>query len=251
MTQQIVIYAARDLQQAHMLKNELQRYGIRAWVTNETLSRGFGVECPSWGTLPRVIVEEKNAVVARQIALSHDKTGAHEVESQLPDPAHFKHDPEAWPRCPKCGAPRPTKCPICKTTGTDFPETDPEFAWGFGLEEVHDATESGAGCTSCGPGGGCASPASGGDLPDEDASPSDEGDAEDQERPFVLRCTICDEPFSPEFPNQCTWCGEEFDDGYDVDLMHELPPQDSPIRIIFTIIGLMLVGLLLIWILVY
>lgn len=269
MSRQIVIYAASNLQQAHLLKNELQRYGIRALVTNETLSRGFGVECPSWGTLPRVIVDEKDATVARQIALSHDKEGAKGIENQLPEPQHFEHAPQAWPRCPECGAPRPTVCPICKTKGTDFPESDPDYAWGFGLEEVEDSqATSGAGC-SCGTGGGsCAKPSSDDQSPEASRpsvphmtgeeevthKESDHEDAdhdEDHDRPFVLRCTMCDEPFLPEFPNRCSWCGEMFEDGYEVESIHELPTQDSPARIFFTLLGLMLIGGLVIWIFVW
>ncbi|MGD9127382.1 MAG: hypothetical protein PVH19_08385 [Planctomycetia bacterium] len=251
MTRQIVIYAAADLQQAHLLKNELERHDIRAWVTNETLSRGFSVECPTWGTLPRVIVEEKDAAAARQIALAHDRDGAQQIENQLPDPAHFEHDPQVWPRCPECGAPRPTRCPICKTTGTDFPETDPDFAWGMGLEEVaHESSpEAQASCSggSCGP-GGCSAPRPGEvPLPEEAGSPVDEGEEEDHERPFILRCNMCDEPFSPEFPNLCPWCDYEFEDGYDVDPSHHLPERDSSARIFLLLFGLLAISLLVLW----
>lgn len=258
MSQQIVIYVARDLQQAHMLKNELQRYGIKAWVTNESLVRGFGVECPSWGTLPRVIVKPKDAVAARQIALSHDKEGAQRVDCQLPDPTHFEHDPQAWPRCPRCGAPRPTRCPICKTSGTDFPESDPDFAWGFGLEEVADEPAAAHQGCSCGTKRECSgqknSPLSHVTDEDDETSPKDapsdgepKTDDEDHQRPFVLRCNLCDEPFLPEFPNRCNWCGENFEDGYEVDPFHDLPLQESPGRIFFTIFALMLIGVLVLW----
>ena len=251
MSRQIVIYAARDLQQAHLLKNELQRYGIRAMVTNEALSRGFGVECPSWGTLPRVIVDEKDAVVARQIALSHDKEGAQTIESQLPEPSHFEERPQAWPHCPECGAPRPTRCPICKTTGTDFPESDPDYAWGFGLEEVDDGQQASSPACSCGS-GGCSGSHQGQEgaatsIPPMDETHEGSPDEEDHERPFVLRCTMCDEPFSPEFPNRCNWCGAEFEDGYEVDPFHEHPLEESPVRISLAVFGLAVVGILVLW----
>ena len=38
-----------------------------------------------------------------------------------------------------------------------------------------------------------------------------------EERTFVLMCSTCDEPFVPEFPRRCEWCGHEFADGYDVE----------------------------------
>ena len=256
MSQQIVIYAAANLPQAHLLKNELQRYGIRAWVTNEVLSRGFSVECPGWATLPRVTVEEKDAIAARQIALSHDKNGAQKVECQLPDPSHFEHNPQEWPRCPECGAPRPTHCPVCKTSGTDFPETDPDFAWGFGLEEVHDEQENddapkeaGSSC-SCSKHGGCSGAATGGaPLSEEPESTQDEGDEEDQPRPFILRCTMCDEPFSPEFTKHCVWCEHEFEDGYEVEPAQRLPIRNSSDRILLTVVVLLMIGGLVFWVL--
>lgn len=42
----------------------------------------------------------------------------------VPIPDRFQNASASWPRCPRCGAPRITKCPACGTSGTSFPAAD-------------------------------------------------------------------------------------------------------------------------------
>jgi len=192
-----VIYAARTMQEAHLLKSHLEENGIRATVTNAGLEGGSGVDILGWPTLARVAVNEEDAAVAREIALQFDrafadraKAGSDEQEDweeaaaeqarQTRDSPPLGAQSGTWPRCPQCNALRITKCPACGTSGTGFPQADP-------LE----AGQSG------------------------------------QSAPALLvLCMQCDEPFTPEFAGRCEWCGHEFPDGFapTVDESFDLSP---------------------------
>ena len=138
--------------------------------------------------------------------------------------------PDAWPRCPRCSAPRITRCPICKTTGIDFPEADDEYVWGMGLDEVPE------GKASCGCGHSCGAEAA---TEQTALEPELESDGDDEEDRLVLMCPMCDEPFLPEFPRQCAWCDHEFPDGYEPDeIVHSTLQADS--RVVISIIGLLI-----------
>lgn len=186
-----VVYAARTVPEAHLLKGLLEAKGIRAVVTNAVLEGGAGVDILGWPTLARVAVNEENAASARQIALEFDRTiarrsEADSVESEEDATAEQSGEekpaeptgPEphaSWPRCPQCQALRLTKCPVCGTSGTGFPPAD--------------ATE----------------PATG----------------EGEESRLVL-CIQCDEPFVPQYARRCEWCGHDFGEGL------ETPESPSP-----------------------
>ncbi len=53
-----------------------------------------------------------------------------------------------------------------------------------------------------------------------------------------LMCPVCDEPFMPEYPRTCQWCGHQFDDGFDFDLP-EGPAEQIDARVIAVIVGLL------------
>lgn len=175
-----VVYAARTMQDAHLLRNFLEEQGIRAIVTNTAIESGAGVDVLGWATLARVAVNEENATRARQIAEEFDRTISPRGESDDADEAAVDEmgvRAEAgvreetlsgsWPRCPGCRTPRITKCPACGTSGTGFPRAD------------------------------------------------DTGEAEPEAVPeTLLLCIECDEPFVPEYASQCEWCGHEFSDGF-------------------------------------
>jgi hypothetical protein len=161
----VVIYAARTLQDAHLLRNLLSDAGIQAVVTNDLLQGGSGVDIVGWPSLSRVAVGAADAPRAREMALEFDRRAVAAAEDGgevLGDEGPPAEAPP-WPKCPQCGAPRTTRCPVCGTTGSRFPAAD--------------ADPSGV--------------------------------------PRRL-CSTCDEPFEPEYPRQCEWCGHEFSDGYDV-----------------------------------
>ncbi|NLE36489.1 MAG: hypothetical protein GX621_00525 [Pirellulaceae bacterium] len=230
-TDQTVIYVAGSAQQAHLLRNLLAEHGIQAAVINEMLERGSGVDYVGWSTLARVVVHRRDAVEARRIAMEHDAKGAQLAQERESDAGTSEAAgtmPDAWPRCPECGEPRITRCPICRTTGIEFREADDEFVWGMGLDEVPE------GKPSCGCGHSC-----GGETTHQaPAEPPPDGD-DDDERQLVLMCPTCDEPFLPAFPRQCAWCDHEFPDGYESDeIVQPTPQADS--RVAAIIVGLLI-----------
>jgi len=232
-----VIYVAGSVQQAYLLKNRLAEQGIQAVVANETLEKGSGVDYVGWQTLPRVLVDPRDAVVARRIALEHDRRGAevaHDAALEDDTSAEGWAVPEDWPRCPQCGASRITRCPVCKTTGSDFPEADDEYVWGLGLDEMPEGEKS-CGCGTCGGPRGSATEAQG--------SEEDESDTDDEASPgrLVLMCPTCSEPFLPEFPRHCAWCNHEFDDGFEPDeIVRPLPESNR--RVAAIVVGLLVLA---------
>lgn len=239
---QKVIYTARTMQDAHLLKNLLADQRIQAIVLNEALPGGSGGDLVGWATAARVVVAEKDAVRARQIAVKFDRKMASspgKLEGvQLPQepPIVLEH----WPRCPECDAPRLTRCPICGTAGSHFPQADTGF---LGLPESDEAARPSAGC-GCGPGGCTPSGAAAEPVPD-DAHRLATDEAEPEVPETMLICTTCDEPFEPEYPRRCEWCGHQFPDGLDVDVP-QVEVEHISARAVAVIIGLLAVAIALV-----
>ena len=241
----VVIYAARTATDAHQLRNLLVEAGIQATVTNTVLEGGSGVDIIGWPTLARVAVAKKDAERARQMALEFDRRIAATAlapEEEAPEGEPPPTVPDGWPRCPRCGARRATRCPICGTAGTDFAQVDPEFVG------APDPDEDAQPISSCGCGsGGCShgQSAAHGENGLTDASgaeTSEPTEAESDAPELMLVCPTCDEPFVPEYARGCPACDHEFPDGYD--------PEPEPavherigVRAIAVILGL--VGLLI------
>lgn len=153
---------------------------------------------------------------------------------------------KVWPRCPKCGRRRITRCPICKTSSDLFPLGDSAFWDRSGEEERADddaGKECGHGC--------CHSCKNRHDdyLYDEKESNStldgeifpgvpsprrivrshektsevfdDLPEKREREEKWnetevpVALCHICSEAFTPKFPRICEWCGYDFGNGID------------------------------------
>jgi len=209
-----IVYAARTMQDAHLLKNLLEDRGIPAVVTNAVLEGGAGVDILGWPTLARVAVHAENADAGRQVALEFDRaTSARhlapedEAEEGTPQAAvtvtrpagKVPHTitPPAWPRCPRCFAPRLTQCPACGTSGTGFP-------------------------------------------------PADTVEPADPEAPArtLLLCLQCDEPFEPEYCRRCEWCGHDFGDGLDVRQVPEVEPLPVGLLVVVGATVLLVVGLI-------
>ncbi len=133
------------------------------------------------------------------------------MAGELPSPAKRPGD---WPRCPACGALRITRCPICRTAGTDCTEVDPDFV---GMVDVdQDAKPMSCGCGS----GGCSegrapSPAEEGAVGADGTESAEPGRMSAESPPRMLLCPTCDDPFVPEYARRCESCGHEFPDGYD------------------------------------
>ncbi|MEE8451439.1 MAG: hypothetical protein V3R99_05965 [Thermoguttaceae bacterium] len=211
-----VIYTARTVQDAHLLKNLLAERQIEAIVLNEVLQGGSGVDIVGWSTAARVAVAEEHAVVARQMAVRFDH------KQPLTDDDSDENILDEWPRCPECDARRSTQCPICSTAGTEFPPVDMGFDW---IPQPGDL----AGMTGshCGP-DGCTS----GD-PESEPPPLDD----EASPPTMLMCTTCDEPFVPAYPRLCESCGHDFGDGIEVELP-ERPPEPIGHRPVLVMIAL-------------
>ena len=231
---QTVIYTARTAQDAHFLKNLLAEHQIKSVVVNDALEVGTVANLAGWPTSARVVVAEEDARRARQIALEFDREAAASAasptaEGPQPDGPPMATVADDWPRCPGCGEPRSTRCPVCGTAGSNFSPAEMGFVW---IPDPED-TDYRPACGHCGP-GGC-TPAAG------DAAAAPEADDDDQaEQPAeLLMCPTCDEPFVPEYPRVCEWCGHEFADGFEMELPGE-PVEEINSRVIAVIVGLLL-----------
>ncbi len=121
----VVVYAARTLQDAHLLRNLLVDAGIPAVVSNELLQGGSGVDIVGWPSLCRVSVGADDAPRARGMALEFDRRAAASAAEDTPEDEELPEEaPPPWPECPQCGAPRTTRCPACGATGSRFPLAD-------------------------------------------------------------------------------------------------------------------------------
>jgi len=229
-----VVYTARTTQQAHMLKGVLAAEGIRAVVFNENLPSSLGIGAAIWAVLPRVAVAAEQAAAARKMALEfeeHDVIPGPGDEDFTEAEATPRTVAAPWPTCPDCGARRSTRCKICGTAGTDFAPVDMGFVW---IPDTDDMAAA-ASC-SCGP-GGCTS---GGSAAAEAA------DHGPHSTDAMRMCPTCDEPFVPEYPRQCEWCGHEFDDGFEVPQPTGTPEESIGSRVYLVAIGLVALVLALI-----
>jgi len=152
------------------------------------------------------------------------------MPERAPEPA----EADDWPQCPGCGKRRSTQCPVCGTFGTEFPPVDMGFVLMSGLGGG-DAAGACDGCGSC----GCAG---------ETEEAADQADTtqecDDAVPPRMLICPTCDEPFEPEYPRLCQWCGHEFPDGFEVDGTVTSPEQLNS-RIIAAVLILGVLGVIL------
>jgi hypothetical protein len=126
------IYIAANVQQAHLLRNLLAEAGIDSFVSNETLN-GVHFVPSDWliraaggpgfaPTAPKLVVHEDDAEEAREILLEAESTLlAGGAAPELVQLEAETGEEQAWPICPHCARPRLATCPVCKTSGTDFP----------------------------------------------------------------------------------------------------------------------------------
>ena len=130
------------------------------------------------------------------------------------DPSHddydhddYDHDDELdpwdeWPDCPNCDSRRRAVCPICETSGTDFPLAE----W----------------------------------IPSAPVIELGGVDGEDEvigAPPVMLMCTTCDEAFAPNFYERCEHCGYDFESG----VVIETPePEELNVRML-VVMGVLVV----------
>lgn len=240
---QTVIYNARSVHDAHFLKNLLAGAQIKAVVLGDSLELGSGANLAGSPTSARVAVAEKDAPLARQIALEFDRektasAAGPTAEGPQPEPPVTAMAAEAWPRCPDCDAPRSTRCPVCGTAGSNFSPADMGFVW---IPDPEDGAYRPPRC-SCGPGGCTSAGEEDVSAPAADEPESAAADESQSEKPAeLLMCPTCDEPFPPQYPRLCEWCGHEFPDGFELELPTE-PVEQINSRVIAVIAGLLVLG---------
>jgi hypothetical protein len=186
-----VIYRARVLHQAHLLKSLLADYGIDSFVMDPDILGSN--ENPA--RVPEVLVESSNEELAIGIAKLFDKhvvlnSTALDDFTLRDEIDQVESEWDGWPRCPGCGEKRQTICPICQTAGNDFEK-------GHLPEEVNAS-----------------------DIVEELTS-YEHDDHREGEKPvhsnIILLCHGCDEPFAPRFYDHCEHCAQEFPDGRSTD----------------------------------
>jgi hypothetical protein len=252
-TTQEVIYQAANLEQANLLKNLLKDQGIEAHVTNSALQQAAGT-LPYGGPIePRLVVDASNAAEARRIAIEFEQVVAERrtlAQSGLRFVAlaaiklavaafvwsfvygiasilaqglglDIVAKVAAWggfiasafylfwlsAKHEKSAARRGAAAEMVETD--DEPNT-PTAPWPTCPDCSRRRLTSCPVCETAGTGFPRAF------MPER----RDEGGVSSPENLFVL-CTICDEPFVPEFPAHCEWCGHRFADG------RELPPRQA------------------------
>ncbi len=228
-----VVHATRSVHQAEELLEALEAAGIEARVADAPAT-----DQPAARSEHRVLVAEQDALLARQIAGEFVRGGSPAPPASgkaVPDSGSL---PDWWPKCPGCQAPRSASCPICGTSGTRFQSID----MGFSLIEGLDAAAAGPGA-SCGP-GGCSPGEPAATLdPEADAGEEDGESAADMAAGMVI-CPTCDEPFEPQHPKRCEWCGHEFPDGFEVEPPDEAADHDEFSGRVYAVIGLLLIVVL-------
>jgi hypothetical protein len=119
------VYHTSDANSAHMLKALLADYGITAHVVGDAsliASAEFGM---GRGAIS-VVVNSRDFTVARGISTAFQR----HLFGTSPDPdSTLESEPQAqwsdWPACRHCGKLRQTRCPICRTAGSEFHLADP------------------------------------------------------------------------------------------------------------------------------
>jgi len=256
------IYTARNTRQARRVREALESAGVEARVAEPPDPHGPEAGATGWSSGVRVLVAEGDALAARQIAAEFAQgrstsPGAGDFGSAPagtsaggPDSSSL---PDWWPTCPACGAARSTACPICGTAGTRFEAIDMGFSLIEGLDDVMGASGPSCGPGACGP-EGCTPPASAdpasarasaAEPPADEPSmagpiPPNGADDEAGMAERMVICPTCDEPFRPEHPKRCEWCGHEFPDGVDMPLPDEADDADEFTGRVYVVIGLLL-----------
>jgi len=231
---QKVIYVARTVQDAYMLKNLLAEERIPAVVMNEVLEGGSGVDIVGWPTAARVVVADADAERAQPVAVRFDRKLASlaSTPAAAPEAEPPGEVPQDWPRCPECDTPRATRCPVCHTAGTIFHPADEVPLDVLGADAAAQAaTSCSCGPEGCTPAGAAAEPA------EEQAAAADETGPEPGRG--MLLCPTCDEPFVPEYRRTCEACGHQFADGYEPDSAEEGDEKSSS-RVLLAIVAILL-----------
>ena len=130
----VVVYTTDSLHQAQTLAMLLKADGIQAFVLNADIHTFSGIFQADWAA-PRVAVPGDQVAKAAELVrefeakqLARPPAMSLLPQNQLPPPENADDDEHSdrtidaqiWPKCPECNTPRPTQCPFCKHTGSDF-----------------------------------------------------------------------------------------------------------------------------------
>jgi len=208
----VAVYTGSTPGQADVAKLTLEEAGIQAVLMNDSLHGIHGFASVGAHALPSVMVKESDQPAAQEIMdqLTKDPgflTWSRKQEAaSAGEPAEKRNEPTElvpWPHCPACQKPRVTVCPICATSGTEFPRADANFA----LDSENSA-----------------------DAPNQPTAITDGADAAVVEQRLALICTTCDEPWSARFLRRCEWCGHDFGVGLRMDKVPRQREVSDPLN---------------------
>jgi hypothetical protein len=195
-----VIYVAADLEQAHLLKNILRDAGIQAYVSNKA-SLQFAV-----GDLPMGW-----STAARVVVHDYDAQDARRIALEFDEAgqdAGLEDDLEEF-ELDQDDAPWPC-CPSCgrpRHTSCPVCETaGTDFPRAF--------------------------------QPDDEQLGAPH--VADGRQNLLVLCPSCDEPFTPQFPARCEWCGHRFGDGWEPPPITPAEPSELTARVWIVMAGLLI-----------
>jgi hypothetical protein len=201
----VSVYTASTPGQADIARMALEEAGIQAAVTNDSLHGVHGFATVGAHALPNVLVSEHDVEAAKKILaeltadsgfLTWSRKSMRGAEGSELAGESRAIDP--WPICPDCKKPRVTICPVCSTSGSDFPRAyenfDPDQTEQVVQIENADAT-----------------------------SPP-------PEQRLAVICTTCDEPWLARFLRRCEWCGHDFGVGLKVDYVPPVREKTDPMN---------------------
>jgi hypothetical protein len=114
----VVVYSAANRAQAYLLMDWLREQGIDAQVVNDSLEAAGGELPLGWTSAPKLVTPDSQAAKARHLLTQYEARPAPQEEAAEPAASPSV----AWPACPRCHARRPTLCPHCGTSGSEFPQ---------------------------------------------------------------------------------------------------------------------------------
>jgi hypothetical protein len=210
----VSVYTASTPGQVDIARLALEEAGIQAAVTSGGLENILGFAAVGAHGLPNVMVAERDVEAAKSILdgltqdpgyLVWDKSTVRGPEGQATESAHAEPI-DAWPLCPACHKPRLTICPVCSTSGSDFPRAHENF----NQDEAEAVVQV------------------------ENAEANDPL----PEQRLAVICTTCDEPWLARFLRRCEWCGHDFGVGLKVDYVPPVREHPDPInpRAVFLVV---------------
>jgi hypothetical protein len=201
----VSVYTASTPGQADIARLALEEAGIRAALTNDLLQGVHGFATVGAHALPNVLVAESDVAAAKEVlaALTPDSGFLTWNRKSMRGTAGGENAGEvraidAWPLCPRCQKPRMTVCPICSTSGNNFPRADENFDQEESVQVVQ--------------------------IENADAA------APLPEQRLAVICTTCDEPWLARFLRRCEWCGHDFGAGLKLDRVPQVREPTEPIN---------------------